>query len=67
MTIGATGVSVSLSEVSTGRTSVPHVGAEAPTSAKAKLGAGGEEERAGGSAQHQHGAEDLTNLLADKG
>ena len=47
MTIGATGMSVSLSGVSTGRTLVPHVGALVPTSAKAGVRMEGEEEGAG--------------------
>ena len=65
--IGATGVLVSMGRVSTGRTSLPCAGAKAPTSAKARMRTGGGEEGARGSAWHQCGAEDLTNLLTDKG
>ena len=53
--IGVSCMSVSPSGVSTGRTSLPCVGAEAPTLAEARVRTGGGEEGAGGA--HDTGME----------
>ena len=61
--IGVSYMLVSLGGVSTGSTLLPHIGAKAPTLAKARLEIGGGEERARGSMQCWQEAEAFDKLV----